>query len=87
MSTTAILTIKIQLEQAGFDGLYVPGECGCLKEDLAPGGACEPDDAGWINGCEPGYRHDDPRPDRKGMWAIGGSKNPMTEEDFAAMNL
>ena len=79
--------IKIKLEQSGFDGLYVPGECGCLKEDLAPCGSCEADDAGWINGCEPGYRHEDPRPGRKGDWTISSSKLPMTAEDFDAIGI
>lgn len=77
--------IKIKLEQGGFGGLYVPGQCACIKDDIAPCGSCEPDDAGWINGCEPGYRHDDPRPGHKGEWAIGCSKTPMTDEEFNAI--
>lgn len=85
MTNTSI--IKIKLEQGGFDGLYVPGECACLKEDLAPCGSCDQDDAGWINGCEPGYRHDDPRPGHGTDWAIGGSKLPMTAEDFDAIGI
>lgn len=85
MST--ISAIKIKLEQGGFAGLYVAGECGCIKEDLAPCGQRDPDDAGWINGCEPGYRHDDPRPGRKNDWAISGSKLPMTVEDFDGLGI
>ena len=85
MKNTA--TIKIKLEQGGFDGLYVPGECGCLKEYLAPCGEYEPDDAGWINGCEPGYRHDDPRPGKRNDWAISSSKLQMTAEDFDALGI
>lgn len=85
MSITNI--IKIKLEQGGFDGLYVSGECGCLKDDLAPCGSCESDDAGWINGCEPGYRHDDPRPGHVVEWAISGSKIAMTADDFRAMGV
>lgn len=84
---TAVAIIKLRLEQGGFGGLYVPGECGCLVEDLAPCGSCESDDAGWINGCEPGYRHDDPRPGHEGNWAIGGLKEPMAADDFAAINI
>lgn len=63
------------------------GECGCIKEDLAPCGDSNPDNAGWINGCEPGYRHDDPRSGHKGDWAISGSKTPMTEADFDTCGL
>lgn len=75
--------IKIKLEQGG---LYAPGECGCLKRDLAPCGSAEPDDAGWINGCNPGYRHDDPRPGHEDKWLIGGIKLHMTAEDFDAID-
>lgn len=85
MTTTAV--IKIKLELGGFDGLYIPGECGCLKSDLAPCGDCEADDAGWINGCEPGYRHDDSRPGHSADWAISSSKLPMTAEDFDAFGI
>lgn len=85
MST--LQTIKLKLDQCGFDGLYVPGECACLKNDIAPCGSCDPDDAGWINGCEPGHRHDDSRPGHEGEWVIGGSKSPMTAEDFDAIGV
>ena len=81
--TTDIQPIKIKLEKDGYDGLYLAGECGCLNNDLAPCGSCDKDDAGWINGCEPGYRHDDQRPGHKADWAISGSKQPMTADDFA----
>ncbi len=77
--------IRIKLERAGFDGLYVPGECACLKEDLAPCGSCDSDDAGWINGCEPGKRYNDPRPGHQGEWAVSSSVTPMTAEDFEAI--
>lgn len=79
--------IKIKLEQSGFDGLYMSGECGCLKDDLAPCGSCESDDAGWINGCVPGYQHNDPRPGHANEWAISGSKLPMVAEDFDALGI
>lgn len=84
MSTMQV--IRIKLDQGGFDGLFVPGECGCLKEDLAPCGLCEPDSAGWINGCVPGHRHYNPRPGRETDWAISASKIPMTAEDFEVMD-
>jgi hypothetical protein len=79
--------IRVRLEIQGYDGLYVGGECACLKDDLAPCGSCDPDDAGWINGCEPGYKQDDPRPGYAGEWAMCRQKEPMCAEDFAAMNI
>ena len=39
------------------------------------------------NGCEPGRRHDDPRPGRDGEWAISSSKTPMTAEDFDVLGV
>lgn len=43
--------IRAYLEQHGFDGLFSPGECACLLEDLAP---CEAD---GIDECVAGYKH------------------------------
>ena len=54
------------LAAAGFDGMRSPdGECGCLRDDLAPCGSMPHD-------CEPGYRgayKDDPSD-----WAIYPTK-------------
>ena len=38
------------LKRNGYDGLYEPGECACLLEDLAP---C---DSESVLGCLPGYK-------------------------------
>ena len=43
--------VRRYLEKLGYDGLYYPGECACLKDDLAP---CE----GQMANCQPGYRVD-----------------------------
>lgn len=40
--------IKTWLTEYGYDGLYDPGECGCIIEDLAPCGQIS-------GGCIPGY--------------------------------
>ena len=48
----ALKIIKIWLKENGCDGLYEPGECGCLIEDLAP---CESE--GALH-CLPGYKSD-----------------------------
>lgn len=45
--------IEEYLEENGFDGLYVPGECACLKDDLFPCSETPVD-------CKPGYRKEDP---------------------------
>lgn len=82
-----IKSIRLKLERGGYDGLYAAGECACLNAELAPCGSCDADDEGWINGCRPGYRHDDPRPGHAGEWAIGSSKAPMVADDFASMNI
>ncbi len=43
--------VRAQLIAGGYDGLYCPGECACLVDDLAP---CDE-----INSaCEAGYRED-----------------------------
>lgn len=38
-----------QLKRAGYDGLYFPGECACLVEDLYPCGERQ-------EGCRPGFK-------------------------------
>jgi hypothetical protein len=40
--------VKEYLKQAGFDGLYLPGECACKIDDLFPCGEITDD-------CLPGY--------------------------------
>lgn len=58
-----------------------------IKIKLEQGGSCDKDDAGWINGCKPGYRHNDPLPGHENGWAISGSKLPMMAEDFETLGL
>jgi hypothetical protein len=40
--------VKKYLEDNGFDGLFFPGECGCMKDELMP---CE----NMCADCEAGY--------------------------------
>lgn len=71
--------IKAKLISEGYDGLVVPGECGCLVDDIAPCGECTQEKGEqFINGCMPGYRHDDP--ERLELWVISTKKNPPDEE-------
>ena len=74
--------IKERLKAQGFGGLYAPGDCVCGLDDLAPCGECSKDDGEeWINGCEAGYKHADPR-SKFGDWILSGSKEPPTPEEF-----
>lgn len=54
------------LEKNGFDGLFLPGDCACLKDDLAPCGEA-------LGSCEAGYKTDSPE-NCPGDWHVG-SKN------------
>jgi hypothetical protein len=77
-----LIQVKCRLEAEGYDGLYCPGECGCTLEDLAPCGECNTEDGeDWINGCEAGYKHIDPR-SPFGDWVLSGSKEPPTPQEF-----
>lgn len=80
----SILATLIKLKAGGYDGLFSAGECACDLCDLAP---CGQDDAGkngYINDCEPGYKHFDPRsPNKKfGDWVITKSKEGPTPEEW-----
>ena len=41
--------IKLFLDTNGYDGLYHPNECACLRDDLFP---CE----SYFGDCEAGYK-------------------------------
>jgi len=58
--TTVREIIAQWLREHGYDGLYHPGDCGCLISDLCP---CGEDSMQ----CSPGYKQTDPEYD----WAIG----------------
>ena len=64
--------LEAWLERNGFDGLYQPGVCACLGNDLAPCGQIQGD-------CKPGFK----RPCNCGEvceWHIGAEK-PGREEN------
>ena len=65
--------IKAYLDANGYDGLYNPGECACLKDDLE---SCENI---HLQECEPGYRR--PATEEDGSefdWVIGKDR-PIPE--------
>lgn len=57
--------INNYLKKNKFDGLYLPGECACLKDDL-----CD----NMQNDCEPGYKTDAPE-DCPCDWHIGAKNS------------
>lgn len=73
--------VRERLVAEGYDGLMFPGECACCMDDLAPCGMTECDDGeDWINGCDAGYKHTDPK--RPEFWVISFSKQPPTQQRF-----
>ena len=70
--------VKSQLVNKGFSGLYYPGECGCGLDDLAPCGEHRvgEGEGAYMNGCRPGYQHNDPRPGREGDYVVTADPQP-----------
>lgn len=82
MAIDKIDEVKVRLVAAGYDGLYCPGECACALDDLAPCGERHKEDGEeWINGCEAGYKHVDPR-SKFEDWVLSGSKDAPTPDEF-----
>ena len=65
--------VKQYLDNNGYDGLYMDGECACRKDDLAP---CGNIDAS----CEPGYYMTEPRDADSGGFWIGPVKQDRSGE-------
>lgn len=89
-----IADVRQRLEEQWFGGLYNnDGHCGCCIDDLAPCGECQveiedcgadgPEAEEWINGCEAGYKHIDPRSKFVDL-VISARKEPPTPEEFDA---
>ena len=81
-----IADVSNRLRGRGFGGLFSrAGRCGCAVGDLAPCGetqkeCCEE----FINGCQAGYKHLDPRPGHVeyGDFVITDQKDPPGEDEF-----
>lgn len=85
MTQRTIKIVRAKLKAGGFTGLYYPGECACLLDDLAPCGNSKRDDEGYINGCSPGHKHVDPNPcGHLEEWVVSASTEPPSEETFAS---
>ena len=65
--------VEIGLKTEGFDGLVVPGECGCIIGDIAPGDCL-------CNLCEPAYKHTHSK--RPEDWVTSKRKDGVTDEDL-----
>lgn len=70
----------------GYSGLFYPGECACVVDDLAPCGECQQDDDEYINDCEPGYMFKDPRPGAPIEWMVRRENKTPTIEDWEKMD-
>lgn len=80
-----IASTRDKLKAQGFDGLFYDGACACDLDDLAPCGNCGLEDLeDFINGCEGGYKHFDPRPEHAvhADWAIWRKKEAPTAEQW-----
>lgn len=63
-----------QLRKAGYDGLYAPGQCACLVDDLYPCGERGPDcQPGYKGACTPDCTHEGAG---DGAWHISPTKEP-----------
>jgi len=75
---------RAKLEADGYTGLYQPEvPCGCQCSDLAPCGDAELKGE-YINGCLPGFKHLDPRPEHAkcGDFAVWRDREPPTAEQW-----
>lgn len=67
-----IALVESALTAGGFDGLVVPGECGCLIGDLSPGDC--------INAsCHAGYKHTH---SVTGEWMVSTKKEPAGDDEI-----
>jgi hypothetical protein len=76
--------VEMRLDRGGFTGLFYPGECACERSNLAPCGEYRHDKGGFINGCKPGFKHLDPRPEHSKFFDFGvfEHKEPPTAEQW-----
>lgn len=68
-----IALVAAGLKEHGYDGLVVPGTCGCLLGDLSPGN-CISDQ------CEAAYKHTHSQ--RPADWITSTKKDGVTDADI-----
>lgn len=88
MPDNIIKIVREKLEDEGFGGLFYPGDCACECSDLAPCGKVETSLNGFEIGCQPGYKHLDPRPDhaKYSDFAIWAQKEAPTAEQWESFS-
>lgn len=64
--------IEAALTTNGFEGLVVPGQCGCIIGDLSPGNCLS-------DNCEAGFKHIH---SVTGEWIVSTSRDGITDDDI-----
>jgi hypothetical protein len=65
--------VVVGLQTGGYDGLVVPGNCGCLIGELSPGDCLS-------NQCEAAYKHTHSQ--RPQDWITSTKKDGITDDDI-----
>lgn len=66
-------TVELGLQAQGFDGLVVPGICGCKIGDLNPGNCLDAT-------CSPGYVHN--HSSKPETWIVSRSQTPKSDAEI-----
>ncbi len=72
MNVLKLVEIGLRLAPA-HGGLVVPGECGCLIDDLSPGNC-------MTENCLAGYKHTH---STSGEWIVSTKRDGVTDEEIA----
>lgn len=73
MAKTVIQLVAAGLYSGGYDGLVVPGVCGCLNGDLSPADCIS-------KACLAAYKHK--HSIREGDWILSTEQNGVTDMDI-----
>ena len=71
MNMLEILAAGLRAE--GFDGMVIPGECGCLIDNLSPFDCI-------CKFCEAGYKHTH---SVTSEWIVSSCNKPITDDEIA----
>jgi hypothetical protein len=72
---TALEALADGLKANGFDGLVVPGSCGCERDDLSPGDCLG-------GSCEAAYKHTH---SVTGEWIMSLRRDHVTDDAITAI--
>jgi len=65
--------VALGLQAGGFNGLAVPGVCGCIVGELSPADCLS-------DSCEPGYKHT--HSERSDQWVVSTKRDGVTDADI-----